>query len=246
MNNGFRSRGIRLIKDLPNTSATQIATSKIYYDADRLLLRQPELQQYIDNDILSYFEHSIDEYGNIDTFNFHLNFNNICDSLYYGLSPRILKLIKSMPVIFDATFLNYTIGYRLVDDQVIGRTFYFYPTIPKENRIGIKGITDKEVIIQYINNFIEYLGIDNAEAKSEIQSFSHLIYKFKGIGISVFNNCKIGYKIYGKVYSYDIYEYVSYKVSLGVKQYNEYGEVALVAQRIDNELVSGYNLYYLK
>ncbi len=246
MNNGFRSRGVRLIKDLPNTSETQIAVSKIYYDADFLLLRQPELQQYIDNDVLSYFEHSIDEYGNIDTFNFHLNFNNMCDSLYDGIPSGVLKLIESIPVIFDKTFLNYTIGYRLMDNQVIGRNFYFYPTIPKKNRIGIKGITDKEVIIQYINNFIEYLGVDNAEAKSEIQNFSHLIYKFKGIGISVFNNCKIGYKIYGKIYSHDIYEYVSDKVSLGGEKYNKYGEVVLAAQRIDNELVSGYNLYYLK
>ena len=235
----FRSRGIRLNKN----SDVMSASSKIYYDADFTLLKQPELKRYIDDDILSYFEYSVDEKGNIDTFNFHLNFDNVCSSLYEDLPAEVLNIMDYMPDIFDKTFLNYTIGYRLNNNSIIDKTFYFYPTIQKENRIGLKGITDKDVIKKYIDNLIKYLGI-NVEAKVEIQDYACLMYKFKGIGISVFRNNKIDYKIYGKIYSNDVYEYLSDKILYVSEQSDKYGEVILTSQRISSKSVTGYNLYY--
>ena len=70
------------------------------------------------------------------------------------------------------------------------------------------------------------------------------MYKFKGIGISVFRNNKIDYKIYGKIYSNDVYEYLSDKILYVSEQSDKYGEVILTSQRISSKSVTGYNLYY--
>lgn len=245
MSKEFRSRSIRLMKDPVVAASANFSNSKIYYDAESSLLTNSELKQYVNKGILDYFEYSEDEYGKIDAFNFHNNLEVICDDLYQNLLENQLKLIKEIPNIFDKSFLNYTIGYRVVNEKILGRNYYFYPTIKKEKGFGIKGITDSMIIKEYINKFISNLGFRNAETGLEIRSFASLMYKFKGISIAFSENNPVEYKVYGRISTHDIYEYLRDKILFDFNLCEKYGDVVLVAQRINNDHVVGYNIYYL-
>lgn len=140
-----RSRGIRLLKNIDYIN-NNIPNSKIYYNADIALLDNVKLQNYVNKSMLKYFEYSVLETGEIDNFNFHTDVDNIPDDIYENLSEAQLKHIKKIPLVFDKNFLNYTVGYRVRDDKIVIYNYYFYPTIKKGNRVGLKGVTDRDKI----------------------------------------------------------------------------------------------------
>lgn len=245
MKKEFRSRGIRLMKNIDYTDLINFPQCKIYYNADKSLLNNMKLKNYVDKGLLEYFEYSKLENGKIDTFNFHNNLNKISTDLYENLSEIEFKKIKEIPLIFDKNFLNYTIGYRVKNQKILNYNYYFYPTIKKETGFGIKGITDRSKIIKYTNNFINYIKINNLETEHEVSNFFSLMYKFKGISISFSDDNQFEYKIYGKITTNSIYKFLKNKILIDTCIFKQYGEVVLVSQRIRNNEILGYNLYYL-
>lgn len=245
MQKEFRSRGIRLMKNIDYIN-NDIPNSKTYYNADISLLDNPELQSYVNNGTLKYFEYSLLETGEIDNFNFHTDTSNIPDVIYKNLSEAQLKHLNKIPLVFDENFLNYTVGYRVRDKKIVIYNYYFYPTIKKEDRIGIKGVTDRAKIQKYTDSFIEFLNITDPETIDEIRAFFSLTYKFKGLILTFNENDLVEYKIYGRIETEKIYKFIEDKISVDTNTYREYGEVILVGQRIRNTKVVGYNLYYLK
>lgn len=241
----FRSRGVRFIKKSFAGYGKSFAKVKIYYEPDFSILKCHRLSEMMNKGILEYFEYSENESGNIDTFNFHNNLNIQSDEIYQDLSVEQLQILKKVPYFFDQTFLNYTIGYKVDEEKIIGKNYYFYPTIKKENGYGIKGITERTIIEKYIGRFAYEIGINDMESEDEIKAFSGMIYKFKGISIAFTINKLVEYKIYGRILSCDIYKFLSDKVEIDSDSLEKFGDVVLVAQRIRNKCVVGYNLYYL-
>lgn len=245
MQKEFRSRGIRLMKNIDYINNT-IPNSKTYYNVDISLLDNPELQNHVNKGILKYFEYSLLESGEIDNFNFHTDTSNIPDVIYKNLSEAQLKHLKKIPLVFDENFLNYTVGYRVRDEKIVIYNYYFYPTIKKGNRMGIKGVTDRDKTQKYTDNFIEFLNITDPEAMDEIKTFFSLTYKFKGLVLTFNENDLIEYKIYVRIETEKIYKFLEDKILVDTNLYKKYGDVVLVGQRIRNNQVAGYNLYYLK
>lgn len=85
MKKEFRSRGIRLLKNIDYIN-NNIPNSKIYYNADIALLGNVKLQNYVNKSILKYFEYSVLETDEIDNFNFHTDVDNIPEDIYENLS----------------------------------------------------------------------------------------------------------------------------------------------------------------
>ncbi|MGL5712730.1 MAG: hypothetical protein ACRCXT_10385 [Paraclostridium sp.] len=245
MKKEFRSRGIRLMKNIDYNIPSNIPNSKIYYNSNSVKLDNIMLQNYVNKGVLEYFEYSELENGEIDTFNFHNNLENICSDLYRDLSENELRIINEIPFVFDKTFRNYTIGYRLRNKEIVSSNFYFYPTIWKETRFGIKGIVDKNKIKEHMNSFVNKLDIQDIDTKLEITEFFSKMIKFKGISISFSSNREIEYKIYARINTNEIQEFFEDKVAINIDKYKQYGEVALISQRIKNNQILGYNIYYV-
>ncbi len=243
MEKDFRSRGIRFMR---NTDHPKVSiTSKIYYDASAAILSNSDLKRYVDIGSLEYFEFSADEQGNIDTYNFHNNLMRLDRSLYADLSKEQLTIINDVPNIFDQSFRNYTIGYRVRNNLIQGRSYYFYPTIEKVNRYGIRGTTDVAKNRDYIEQFIKYLKIEDDDTRNEIIKYTSLFSKFKGISVTFCSNRNTEYKIYAKVDTYKIYDLLEEKMVIDRSLYEPYGDVVLAAIRISMNKIIGYNLYYL-
>ena len=245
MKKEFRSRGIRLMKNIDYNIPSNIPNSKIYYNSNSVKLDNIMLQNYVNKGVLEYFEYSELENGEIDTFNFHNNLENICSDLYKDLSENELRIINEIPLVFDKTFRNYTIGYRLRNKEIVSSNFYFYPTIWKETRFGIKGIVDKNKIKEHMNSFVNKLNIQDIDTKLEITEFFSKMIKFKGISISFSSNREIEYKIYARINTNEIQKFFEDKVAINIDKYKQYGEVALISQRIKNNQILGYNIYYV-
>lgn len=228
----FRSRGFRYENE------TGLLKMKIYYDADSSVIEGNELLGTIDKK-MQLFEYSVDEYGNVETVNFHNDFTNIIND---GFGENMEEIHNRIIEIFDDSFRDYTIGYRIKENEVIGKSVYYYPTAWKGTRYGIKGITDKAKMSIQLNRFIDTIDV-NTEDKIEILQFTSLFYKFKGCGITFSHNGNKEYKLYGRILSKDINDFFQNKVNLSAC--NIYGDVVLTAIRIRNGVVSGYNLYYL-
>lgn len=244
MKKEFRSRGIRLMKNIDYLHYN-IPNLKVYYNADINLLDNVKLQNYVNKSMLKYFEYSVLETGEIDNFNFHTDVGNIPDDIYKNLSEAQLNHIKKIPLVFDKNFLNYTVGYRVRGEKIVIYNYYFYPTVKKGDRIGLKGVTDKDKIQKYMNNFIKFLNITDSDVKDEIKAFFSLTYKFKGLIITFNENDLVEYKIYGRIETEKIYKFIEDKILVDTNVYRKYGEVTLVGQRIRNKQVVGYNIYYL-
>lgn len=244
MKKEFRSRGIRLLKNVDYVNHN-IPNSKVYYNADIALLDNPRLQYYVNKNMLKYFEYSVLETGEIDNFNFHTDVTNIPNDIYINLSETQLEHIKKIPLVFDKNFLNYTVGYRVRDEKIVIYNYYFYPTIKKGSRIGLKGVTDRDKMQKYMDNFINFLNITDSDVKDEIKAFFSLTYKFKGLILTFNENNLVEYKIYGRIETEKIYKFLENKIIVDTNIYRKYGEVTLVGQRIRNNQVVGYNLYYL-
>lgn len=236
--NSFRSRGIRLLKAVP-------PEMKIYYDISPDILENYGLTSYLKRYPLSPFEYSTNISGDIDSFNFHINLNSPLQILYTSLPSHIGQLLKDIPIIFDSRFLNYTLGLRMKGRKIVGISYYYYPTIPKRNRIGIKGIINKQEQRDYCQRFIDYFPLLSSQTKKELLQYFQLMTKFKGISISIFNNGKVGYKLYSKAPTGQIYSYLYQHQQKDFSQYTHYGDVALIAQRLQENKIQGYNIYYL-
>lgn len=242
MDNKFRSRGIRIIKDNDIVFSEQM---KIYYEPDSTIVAENErIHELINNNILMYFEYSQLEDGTIDTYNFHVNLMEKYEELYKGLSAEKIEKLNAIVGLFDESFRNYTVGYR-VDNQVItSQSYYFYPTILKETRYGIKGIVDKTVINCEVERFAKYISKENEKTREEIQQFGRLMNKLKGVSVHILDN-QFGYKLYGRIEQSLLTEFLKDTMGYELIRNDQYGEVVLIAQRIQNEEVKGYNIYYL-
>lgn len=244
MKESFRSRGVRVRKGGPERGLAPLQ-SKRYYDIEPKILRALVEGQSIDRR-LSCFEYSLDASDSIDSLNFHVALDALDDSMYIDQTGDVLALIHDIPRMFDSSFQNYTIGYRLKDGRVSGKTFYFYPTIRRGDGFGIHGVTKKENISDYFLRFTQYCGIWKPEPYKEIKSYWDMIWKFKGIAISPLHSGEIEYKIYGRTDQDTIYDFIEKRTSVDVLSYKQYGQVVLTAQRFTKGAVTGYNLYYLK
>lgn len=205
-----------------------IPNSKTYYNADMSLLNNPKLQSYVNEGILKYFEYSVLETGEIDNFNFHTDTSDIPDSIYKNLSELLLNHLKKIPFVFDENFLNYTVGYRVRDEKIVIYNYYFYPTVRKGNRMGIRGVTDRYKIQKYTDNFIDFLNITDPDAKAEIKEFFSLTSKFKGLILTFNENSLVEYKIYGRIDTEKIYKFLEDKIIVDTNVYRKYGEVTIV------------------
>lgn len=237
----FRSRGIRIVKKRDIISEQM----KIYYEAVANDIDNKTIKGLVEKNILSLFEYSVLENDLIDTYNFHVNL--MCDyqELYGGLCNDVLKHILNIPMIFDASFKNYTVGYRFDENQIVDKSFYFYPTVKRFARYGIKGITDMELIEREVNSFAKYVS-KNDKGVDEIIDFGKLIHKLKGVSIHISGE-RISYKLYGRIESNKLKSFLQAKMDYNLdKNSLFFGDVVLAAQRVQNGKIEGYNIYYLK
>lgn len=238
-----RSRGIRIIKDNENCFTEQM---KIYYESENDLKENRKIQGWLRTGILSLFEYSMVGENVIDTYNFHVNLmDEVYREIYDGmLSKKEKKLLDMIPVLFDESFRNYTVGYRIAGEEIAGQSYYFYPTVLGKTRYKIRGIVDTKRIQQEIQRFSVYVSKGYLECENEIKIFGELMYKLKGISIHIAEN-NIGYKLYGRV-SYELLKkYLLEIMGYELERNKHYGDVVLVAQRIQQGRVTGYNIYYL-
>ena len=242
MANIFRSRGIRIKK---NILANKLSINmKRYYNIDKNILEEFCKKNIVDK-CLSCFEYSINDLGKIDSFNFHVDLNMLDDNIYIDQPIEIKNIIFNIKKIFDDSFRNYTIGYRLENNKFIGKTFYFYPTIWKKDHYGIQGVTNLKYIEEYYLRFIKYFDFKKGESMNELRDFWFMIKKFKGISISLNTNNQIEYKIYARFDRESIYNFIKTKTSVDLSFSNKYEPLILVAQRIVGNKITGYNLYYI-
>lgn len=242
MSDVFRSRGIRILKDDEKGFTEQM---KIYYEPAGSFTENRKIQTWLKNGTLSLFEYSMLEEHRIDTYNFHVNLiRGDYQEIYNGLLPELRMELDVMPALLDESFRNYTVGYRIEKGKVIGQSFYFYPTVLKEHRFGIKGVVDKAKIREQTDRLAKYISKSDDAARKEIADFAENIYKFKGVSVHIAGD-DIGYKIYGRVEQCRLEHFLSEKMGYSLKRSSKYGEVVLTAQRIQTGKVTGYNIYYL-
>lgn len=243
MLNVFRSRGVRIKKNTLDNYEPSVSM-KCYYDINKNIVREFYKKYTVDKS-LSCFEYSINDLGRIDSFNFHVNLNMLNDNIYMDQSIEIKNIIFDIKKIFDDSFRNYTIGYRLKNNKFLGKTFYFYLTIWKEDHYGIKGITNSKYIKEYYSRFIKYFNFSRKESISELRTFWFMIKKFKGFSVSLNSNSQLEYKIYARFEQELIYNFIEKMTSVNLSFCKEYEPLVLVAQRIVGNKITGYNLYYL-
>lgn len=238
----FRSRGIRILYNDGHT----LCKEKVYYEPDESCVQKNE---YIENlqerGLISLFEYSVVE-EQIDTYNFHVSLTNEnYMEIYEGISSNVVNAFEIIKMCFGGCMKNYTIGYKMRGAIIEQQSFYFYPTIWKGTRYGIKGITEQGVINDGISKFAELIARNYTSTSNEINNFSEIIYKFKGISIHPYGN-SIGYKIYGRVDNNIIKKYLMEKYGFNMESYHKYGECVLAALRIINGQVQGINIYFLR
>lgn len=238
MEKKLRSRGIRIKKN----EDISYVESKIYYEPENILLTNKKICDWESRHILQVFEYS--EVNNrVDTFNFHVNLLQDYKCLYDGLTENEKDVLHRIPQIFDERFRNYTVGYRLQNDAIVGQSYYFYPTFLKDHRYGIKGITDATTIANQVKEFaMAVSGGDPCE--NEIIEFGFLLKKLKGVSFHI-SDKKHSYKLYGRMDFEVLRTYLLKNIGYDLHNLDNYGEVALVAQRIEHGCVTGYNVYYL-
>jgi hypothetical protein len=224
----FRSRGIKV--SMRKDEANKI---KIYYEPNQEIIP-------FDSGIISLAERfTCLEYavsaGKVDAVNFHTNCESI-DDITTSFNCEMINVIGN---VFDPSYRAYTIGYRMNG----GKSIYYYPTVWKDTRFGLCGITDKKIITDQITRFLSFI---YATDECRYWIFSQIPYmtKFKGLCITNFQNTN-SYKLYYRLTSTGIR--VLFETSCEIEKYcNEYGEVVLVSSSIMNGQIEAYNLYFLR
>lgn len=242
MERKLRSRGIRII--CKNDSIT--CTEKIYYEPDITCEhRNKYLADLQDKGLLSLFEYSIVD-GQLDTYNFHVSLSkHDYQEIYAGESVAVLAVFDDIRNCFGDCMRNYTVGYRIKDSKIEKKSYYYYPTIWKGTRYGIKGITDSRVINDDMEKFAKLVASRHKESQGKIISFANLLYKFKGISIHpAIDN--LGYKIYGCIEKNILKKYLLENYDYNLDQNLQYGECVLTALRVLSGQVQGINIYFLK
>lgn len=237
----FRSRGIRLLFDGGKISLQE----KVYYEPnENCKIENKEVNGLMSRGLISLFEYSTVD-GEVDTYNFHVNLadNNFAE-IFTGLPEKIAAEFTGIRDCFGSSFRNYTLGYRLDGPEIASRSYYFYPTVWRGTRYGIKGITHRETTLHNVAKFSERIAQGNEKLKAEISDFASTLYKFKGISIHVSEQVD-GYKLYGRTKEAEfrqlLLENCGYDIDIAPRR----GDVALVALRIGKNAVKGYNIYYL-
>lgn len=236
----FRSRGIRLLRNQDGSTQEQ---QKIYYEPNGCGIDNGQINSWMEEKVLSLFEYS--EVGNrIDTYNFHVRLeSNQHKNIYSVLDEQSCVLLDMIPSVFDDSFQNYTVGYQVEKGEISRSAYYYYPTIWKETRYGIKGIEDTEIILGEISQFADYVAADQQE-KNEIIDFGRSMCKLKGISVH-FSETLSGYKLYGRCNKLELQTLLLDRMNVNLERY-KYGDVVLVAQRIQHGHVTGYNLYFME
>mgnify|MGYP003299871447 CR=1 FL=1 len=206
---------------------------KIYYEPnDEVISLNSEVLELADR--FECLEYAIAD-GKIDSINYHLDGKQLDDIIAEFKS----NLANDIQYVFDASFVPYTLGYRFNG----GKSVYYYPTVWKEKRFGIRGITDCSVIKKYIKRFLLYISASK-ECKDTIKEQLPYVTKFKGVCITNFEN-KNSYKLYYRMNMQGIRDV--FGTTYDIEKYcDEYGEVVLISVGImDGDIVS-YNFYFLR
>lgn len=236
----FRSRGIRLLRNQDSSIQEQ---QKVYYEPNGCLVGHKQIRLWMKEDVLSLFEYS-EVNGMVDTYNFHVHLENEQYSkIYSDLDEQNFAALAVIPSVFDASFRNYTVGYQIENGEIVRSSYYYYPTIWKEKRYGIKGIDDKKIILDEISRFADYI-VAEPQSKDEIEDFGRTMCKLKGISLHFSENLS-GYKLYGRCNKSELQAFLAERMKVNIESYG-YGDVVLMAQRIQLGRVVGYNLYFMK
>ncbi|MEE1282959.1 MAG: hypothetical protein UHK60_12050 [Acutalibacteraceae bacterium] len=186
MKKDFRSRGIRF--DING----ELVSEKEYYEPDIYYLsRYKNLKDCFVR--WECFEYAM-KVGmeSVDSVNFHT------DMTTHNPKDLILQnVISSEKIrkIFDDSFKAYTIGMRLTGDEITGQSIYYYPSVWKIHRYGIKGITDPLVINAECSRLLNYLELND----KRYVEYVNMITKLKGFSVTENQDGKVSYKLYAYV-----------------------------------------------
>lgn len=237
----FRSRGIRVLLDGGKISLQE----KVYYEPnENCRIENKEVTGLMSRGLISLFEYAVVD-DRIDTYNFHVNLtdNNFAE-IFTGLPEEITAEFAGIRDCFGSSIQNYTLGYRLDGPEIVSRSYYFYPTVWRGTRYGIKGITHKETILHNAAKFSERIAQGDEKLKAEINDFASILYKFKGISVHVSEQVD-GYKLYGRAKGEELRQLLLENCGYDTDAIPGHGEAVLAALRIDKTTVKGYNIYYL-
>lgn len=246
----FHSRGFRL-----SFGAPQDLNEKIYYKANWSMIKN--FLDDIPQDILTAFEYSVRASNGeeiLESVNFHVDLLKDIAPLYREIPESSLKILRDLPKIFDENFRNYTVGLRINNSKIIGRSFYFYSTIWKGARFGMNGVTEKKSLEGYLPRFADYFKVTDSPSKIILEKYFGAIRKLKGVSVSVCGDADDDLKIYARTDSVALNELFLLLKNLSLiadeKFHREleekFGAVVLTALRIKNDDVTGINLYFLK
>lgn len=231
MRKEFRSRGIRF--DIKG----ELVSEKEYFEPDINYLSQyANLKDCFAR--WDCFEYAM-KVGmeSVDSVNFHT------DMTTHNPSDLILQnvfSIEKIREIFDDSFKAYTIGMRLAGDEITGQSIYYYPSIWKTNRYGIKGITHPLVIKAECSRLLKCLDIDDRR----YITYMNMVTKLKGFSVTENQYGKVSYKLYAYVEDDKLCDLFENKDSVD-KCLREYGKTKLTSMRIMDSKVTGINLYFI-
>ncbi len=246
----FRARNLRL-----SFESVQDSEEKIYYKVEPVIIKN--FLDKIPQDTLTAFEYSILMRNGeeiLDSVNFHVDLTKNITPLYNELPKSSLKILSDIPKIFDENFRNYTVGLRIKNSEMASRTFYFYSTVWKGTRFGMKGISEKNRLNDYLMRFIDYFKVTKPLSKIILKKYFSAIFKLKGVSISVGKSGYDNLKIYARTNHVALSEIILFlkESSLIANERilceceEKFGDIALTSLRIKNGEVMGFNLYFLK
>ena len=234
----IRSFGFRFSTSATNTKIVR----KDYYELGNHF--QIPTGFVLPNDAhLRPFEYALTN-GMMDAINFHVNLVDGFDRRlrYPSFLTSCRDVIKNL---FGEDFRNYTIGYRFFNNNLCGYSYYYYPTVMKGDRVGIRGITGYERLFNIKQAFIKIAAILNLKSIGILNQYLSIITKFKGISVTTDSLGIIGYKIYGKASTEDMLTLVRDIIHLDTGILETYGDICLCALRFNLTEFNGFNVYYL-
>ncbi len=189
---------------------------------------------------LTLIENYISPDGELVGSNFRIKEKSY-DGIKQLLSPIELETILFYKKILPNNCLPFSIAIRNDKLNNVIKTLYIYPTSIHNGRIKATNISDKIIL----NNFISKLSASLVLSKSylsELLEIINICAEFRGVGISVYGkDAQKSFNIYLKVPVQNLRFFLTDKI-LSAESIDL--ETILISVKIDNNIISGYRLYY--
>lgn len=206
-------------------------------------LSDPWLTPLENTGILTSFEKAQVD-GHVTAINFHVDLCRDYAKIFMPASKPCQECLMKIPLIFGENYRPYTLGVRLDMDNIRMVTYYYYPTIWKGSRYGIRGDLNRDHYTEGIKKFVV---ARNIPYNYELQAFIQTTKKFKGISVTEYNG-HFYYKLYAQI---NEHLFLAHLKQYSPRAYKKIittitSPIVLAAVRMENNQIVGYNYYFLR